>query len=591
MLKKILFSLLVILLMVLPLLTSCNGTGRTPSQTAAPAGENWWDKFGEPEYGGTITFALPADTAGFDPYGWMGNDHNYWYEPLFYPDWTVDREIWSFQGQFTPEEYFAGHLIETWEWTDATTFIGHVNKDARWQDKPPVNGREFTADDIVFHYDRSLGKGHGYTEPAPIAGQMLSNLEKVTALDKHTVEFKFKTPCSGIGFYTLADQACLNWCEAEEWVALAGEHPVTVSTGNELADWKNVVGTGPWMLTDFVENSSRTFSRNPNYWLNDPRHPENPVPYADTLKIVVVPDSASRLAALRTGKLDILGGYGGTSDVTWQQAQALENTDLERTTLVTGGAFGMAYRNDTKPFTDINVRIALDMAVDRKAIAESYYGGFTDGTPCGLITQMYTGWCYAYEDWPQELKDEYAYNPEKARQMLADAGYPNGFSTNVICYQDTEGYEVLKAYLMEVGVDMEIRVMDAAAFSSFSREGKHDQMSASGQGFDWPPNRVITHYHPSGSDHGVNRVDDPIYNEAFDEFFNAGTSAEAAAAVQKADKRSVEQHWGLFVTGAGEYVFWQPYLKGYSGEVRFWSQQILWSRLWIDQDLKKSMGR
>ena len=107
---------------------------------------------------------------------------------------------------------------------------------------------------------------------------MLSNLADVTALDKYTVEFKFKTPCAGIGFYTRADQACLNWCEAEEWVLLAGEHPVIVSSGNELAEWENVVGTGPWILTDFTENSSRTFSRNPDYWLNDPRNPENQVP-------------------------------------------------------------------------------------------------------------------------------------------------------------------------------------------------------------------------------------------------------------------------------------------------------------------------
>lgn len=84
---------------------------------------------------------------------------------------------------------------------------------------------------------------------------------------------------------------------------------------------------------------------------------------------------------------------------------------------------------------------------------------------------------------------------------------------------------------------------------------------------------------------------DPLYDSARNGFWNSANEEEAARALVKADKRSAEQHFGVFMVHDPGYVAWQPYLKGYSGEVRFWSQQIMWSRLWVDKAMKKSMGR
>jgi len=608
--RKILFYIIICCVVLITVFTGCKTTTQTTTQTittplstsspgtasTAPATTtqtHWWDKLGTPEYGGEITKAISETQTTFDPYPFMGSDHNYQYEPMFYPDWTVDRAIWSMQGMFVPSKYFAGHLAESWEITTPTTVTLHLRKGITWQNKPPVNGREFTAEDVVFHYDRLLGTGHGYTEGSPMASMLLGNWEKVTMVDKYTVVYYFKSPCSGVAFFSMSDQAAVNWFEAPEWVAMAGPAPVTNTSGTPLADWKNAVGTGPWILNDFVANTSVTYIKNPDYWCNDPRYPNNRTPYADTLKLVVISDSATRLAALRTGKIDILGGAGtGGIDIGWQKAQTLKNTNLQSMQMTPGDAYGVVFRNDSAPFTDIRVRKALNMAIDRNTIAKNLYGGTVEGKPTGLVTQAYKGWCYSYEDWPQQLKDEYAYNPQKAKELLAEAGYPNGFKTNVVTMGSfNELLEIYKAYFKEINVDMEIRVMDTTTFSSFVRESKHDQMAESNAGNNWPPTRLIEQFYSKGMDYGTNRVNDPVYDAIRDKFWSASTEEEARIALVEADKRSIEQHWGVFTVHDPGYVFWQRYLKGYSGEILFWSQQVLWSRIWVDNTLKKSMGR
>jgi len=74
----------------------------------------------------------------------------------------------------------------------------------------------------------------------------------------------------------------------------------------DMNSWENVVGTGGFMLTDYVTSSSLTYEKNPDYWSNDPVHPENPIPYLDSLKLLIISDLSSQQAAFRTGKMDMM---------------------------------------------------------------------------------------------------------------------------------------------------------------------------------------------------------------------------------------------------------------------------------------------
>jgi peptide/nickel transport system substrate-binding protein len=613
--KKVLWGLLISALILLFLIPSCTTTSTTstantpePSSTAAvtttaPATQaNWWDKFGEPVYGGKLNVASGALMGmSFDLYSFAGAEVDLWYETLFEPSWTVDRKVWSFTGMFYPDEYWQGNLAQSWEVTNPTTITAHLRQGVHWQNKAPVNGREFVAGDVQFHYDRMLGTGSGYLYGNPMYLGMAGNLDKVTAADKYTVVFKFKQP-SAQNFQTIADRFALNELDAPEWVALGGppvnEPPAAPApgppgppaaaplAGGPLTDWKQVVGTGPWMFTDFVAGSSLTFSKNPDYWAMDERHPKNKLPYADSMAILIIPDSSTRLAALRTGQIDSMNS--GTGGLQWQDQQQVAKSNPEiQIAQVPAGASGIGLRVDVAPFSDINVRIALDMAIDRGALAKGFYGGTSATTPVGFVTAAYKGYAYNYTDWPQSLKDQYAFNPEGAKKLLADSGFPNGFKTNVVCAStavQTQLLEVMKALFKDIGVELEIRSMDPTAEQAFVRDAKHDQSAAQGLAFTWPPTRLIdTYYSKTIGDcvfYGLNNAPDNVYDTLHDQMLAATDPPEAQKIFQQMDKRIIEQHYTIAAPETYSYMVWQPWLKGYSGEVLQWGQGIAYARMW-----------
>jgi peptide/nickel transport system substrate-binding protein len=459
-----------------------------------------------------------------------------------------------------------------------------------WQNKAPMNGREFVADDVVAHYDRMLGTGHGYTEPIAMFGGAFANLQNVTATDDYTVVFHFKTPCAAIAFQTLADRAVYNTIEAPE---------VAAASGGSVTDWTAVVGTGPWMLTGYVSGTSVTFSRNPDYWGTDPRYPENQLPYADTFVLLTIPDINAEIAALRTGQVDLTDS---SLNLTWQQAASIQETDPEiEWAKLPAGANGVSFRLDMAPFTDIRVRQALNMAIDRQSLADDYYGGTTTVTPVGLISTSFNGYAYAYADWSQELKDEYAYNVEGAQQLLAEAAAdgvftPNaqgGFDTNVLASNsgDLQLLQVFQTYFAAIGVNMEINAVDWATYEAMYRASEHDQMVTFGGASAWPPTRTMSQFYSGGSDNGATKVNDAGYDAIYAEFQAATTAEEAAQTVQAADKYIIEHFWAVWAPESYTFVFWQPYLKGYSGESLQWARGLTYARLWIDQALKTSMGR
>ena len=121
----------------------------------------WWDKLGEPQYGGEITIRANKDIVNFDPYFSEGLTSIFggWMERLVCDDWTVGPEEWDFRIAWHPVKYLRGQLAESWEFPEPGTHVIHLRKGVRWQNLPPANGREFTADDVVFHYRPTLRPG------------------------------------------------------------------------------------------------------------------------------------------------------------------------------------------------------------------------------------------------------------------------------------------------------------------------------------------------------------------------------------------------------------------------------------------------
>ncbi len=201
-----------------------------------------------PQYGGTLTYSTKAlGSWGSDPYfAWLDPQLTGVVEKLGIGNWGIDRDEWDFSGP-TPVSYMTGRLAESWEVLDDTTYVFHIRKGVRWHDKPPMNGRELTAYDVEYNFHRMLGLGSGFTEPAPPmfgVGFVAIPFESVEATDKWTVVCKLKEPYLPALWSILIDQSVYIM------------PPEVIKEHGDVRDWRNVVGTGPFMLTELVEESS-----------------------------------------------------------------------------------------------------------------------------------------------------------------------------------------------------------------------------------------------------------------------------------------------------------------------------------------------
>jgi peptide/nickel transport system substrate-binding protein len=545
----------------------------------------WWDKLGKPQFGGTINIRFPSNIVNFDPYNEAQLTQIFWawMESMGGPDWTLDPASFDYKIFLRPNQYRKGQLAESWEFPDPYTFVVHLRKGIHWQDIPPVNGREFTADDVVYHYQRLFGLGSGL-KPSPwhATVQAYTNLISVTAADRYTAVFKWKIANPDLVMVSLLGVNPTQVFEAREAVEKWGD----------LTDWHHAIGTGPFILKDSISGKSATLIKNPNYWGHDERYPQNKLPYADAVKIHIIPDNKQALAAMRAGEIDII------CPVSLQDAQEIGKTNPEIVQIPL--PFSMTAtidpRIDKPPFNDIRVRKAMQMAIDLPAIAKDYYHGLVDPYPAMLDSRGLKGLGFPYEEWPQDLKDEYTYNPTAAKKLLADAGYANGFKTNVVADTtvDMDLLKIVKSYLSRVGIDMEIRPMDSAAWSDFVLLGhKHDQMSQRplpAAGYAFEPIRLLHGLQTGHPTHQM--ISDPVCDTLYPRGLAAASAEEARQIYRDAIKYLARQHYSISLLQPKCFALCQPWFKGYYGQFGSITGSAVLSfdlaRFWIDKNLKKS---
>ena len=551
----------------------------------------WWDKLGKPQYGGEMILRINSNITNYDPY--VGGHHfqiySAWMEQLHTDDWTTDPAIYEYKIGFPPNQFVKGELAESWEFTEPSSCVVHLRKGIHWQDIPPVNGREFVADDIVYHYHRMYGMGSGFTKPAPghVTYTAFKNLISVTATNKYTIVFKWKTHNTEFIMQSLVGNHSPVQCI---------EAPEAVQKWEELNDWHHAVGTGAFILQEYIPDNSATLIKNPNYWGHDERYPQNKLPYIDKLKFLVMPDDTKAIEAMRVGKIDVIEG------LSFQQAQTVQKTNpqLAQFTRPRVCCGTIDPRNDKPPFNDVRVRKAMQMAIDLSSIAKNYYGGFADPFPQTLTSSHMKGWGFPYGDWPQDLKDEYAYNPSAAKKLLADAGFPNGFKTNIIANaaEPADLLMQIKYYFAAVGIDMEIRTIDNASWAARQTNQAYDQMvDNTNEGTLGMVNEPLYHLQRFQTGFKANSplVSDPVFDAFYPKAIEATDKDRLKKVLRDANEYVARQHYTISLVQPYLFGFTQPWLKGYTGQ--FGAQvnhnQLLsfyLARFWIDQNLKKAMG-
>ena len=550
-----------------------------------------------PQYGGTITFPNKENPIGTDVMvGITGSNSQSLIDPVLeklgMSDWAAPRDKFDLSAVFPPAEYTRGQLAESWSQPDPLTVIVNVRQGVRWHDKAPMNGRELTAQDVEFNFHRQLGIGSGFTEPSETLtyGYMWPGVKavSVTATDESTVVFKLQEPALTILHAILHENGSFIY------------PPEVIQEHGDANDWRNLVGTGPMMLTEWVEGSSWTWEKIPDYWGYDEKYPENRLPYVDRMRALVMPEAVTQLAAMRTGQLDLLSWLSPLSSL--DQVESLQKTNPGIRIWPSAGAsiYSVGLNVQVEPFDDIRVRKALQMAINLEEINNAYYRGYADIIPQGQLSRFVSEAVIQFEDWPEDVKKVFDYDTEAAESLLDEAGYERGedgvrIETDIMHFasRDLNFTQLLLSYWKKIGVDVEIDVQERAGFGP-RRASADFRMMMAGESagktsaLGWAGGiRYLAETQWNSSN-----VNDPWYEAKFKEKQAATTMEEVNSVTKELNQYAIEQFWTLFTPISPTYATSQPWLIGYNGENNLGKNrpQSILTRLWIDQELKAAMG-
>jgi peptide/nickel transport system substrate-binding protein len=535
-----------------------------------------------PKPGGTLnigTVYVTLSALSFDPADWnwkLQHDTGNYLESLFAADLTKSvhngGQYPFYADAWLPSDAIRGELAETWAWKENPLRVEiDLRKGIMFPDKPGVmKSRELVADDVVFSFN------HLAKSPKAIPAYF-DYIDKVEATGEHQVTFFLKD-------YNA------------EWDYRFGWGYYSVIMPHEMAEagaqnWKNAVGTGPFQLTDYVQGNSSTYVKNPAYWDTVKiGGTDYKLPFADKVIYHTIKDEASQIAALRTAKLDILEA------IRWQNIESLKKTSPQlqwSRWLLMSGTF-LAMRVDTKPFDDIRVRRAMNYAVNKQEIVSSYYGGNAElfGYP---QHPDYTGYWEPLSAMPDSIKELFVYDPDKAKKLLAEAGYPNGFSVKVqVCACNADHMDLLPlvaAYLEQVGVKLEIQTMEYGAFLS-AMTSKTNAAGYFMNNGHTNPTRTLGKSFVTNEVWNPSHYSDPVFDTKMAAVSRTRDEPTRQLMIKELTRYILDKAPYLWLPTSYVYTAWWPWVKNYGGELRAGAVRPgpIYARIWIDQDMKKQMG-
>ena len=574
-------------------------TGANVTATTTSTG-SWYDSLGTPTYGGTLVDRISQDIITWDPYASTNGQAGYapYLAQLWYGNYAVDPSIWDFEIGWLPDQYATGWMMTGYTMPNPYTVICSLRQNVYWQNLAPVNGRQFVASDVVNHYDRLLGLGNGFSkDPYYVSVTGWNPLLSVVATDKYTVTFNWQQGAVGpTSILTIMEAAGAdNSIEAPESVAA-----YTTATQPQLLNWQNAVGTGPFILKDFVDSSSATYVANPNYWGTDLRWPQNKLPYISTLSILIIPNAPTAEAAMRVGKID---GFGSMPT---QDALNMMKTNPEIVVKQKpqGNEYTLDPNNQSAPFNNEQVREALQHAIDIKTIAATYYQGYATPWPASLTENQMGigGWGDPYTQWPANVQAQYTYDPTLCKTMLSAQNFNFSTTYNLVLETDADQglYQIVQSELASVGVNISITSLQPSQWSSqVMTAHAYNAFAARNQGilgFNFDIFRQFMRFTPGYQSNYI-QVNDPTMTA----FNNNAIAATSVAAVQQllhdANLYVAEQHFAISLAQPSTFNLVQPWIMGAVGNNTLGDAVTgagfgdgVPIAVWINQSTKTSLG-
>ncbi|RSL32508.1 glutathione ABC transporter substrate-binding protein [Salibacterium salarium] len=424
------FFLAVLFSLVLAACASEPNEGGEETEQDTGAEENGGESDSTSSNGQDLTIAWLSDVKGIDPQG--SND---------VPSSNVQHNI--FETLVTQDENMdiQPGLATEWEQTEDTTWEFTLREDVTFHD-----GAEFNAEAVKATFDRIRDEDIG--SPRAFLYEMV---EEVNVIDDYTVEFVTKFPFAPLPSHLAHNGGGIISPDAieEDYAAMEeGEDP-----GSYIDE--NPAGTGMFKLQEWDSGNKIVLEKNEDYWGEKPS--------LDTVTFQVTPEDLTRVGELETGKSDIIFPVS-PSDIS-----RVDN--MENASMYVQKSLSLEYisfNTQKEPFDDKRVRQALSMAVDKDQIVD----GIMDGAATKAVAPIGEN-VFGFSDEVEGLP----YDPEQAKELLAEAGYEDGFSTTLWTNDDRERQdiaEVVQQQLKEINVDVEIEVLEWGAYLDSTAEGEHD---------------------------------------------------------------------------------------------------------------------
>ena len=467
-----------------------------------------WAADPPPQQGGTVTVAITADPPGWDPTASTSQEiarvvyHNV-YEGLV----RLDRS-----GKIVPA------LAKSWTVSpDGTTLTFQLRSGVTFHDGTP-----FTPEDVVKTFERAKDKTSGHTHP-----EYYASIDTIVAGPGNTVVFHLSKPNSSLLFN------------------LARPDSVIYPPSKAATQRSHPIGTGPFMFSSYAPGSEVVLVRNPHYYIQGE-------PYLDKVVFKIMPDPNTRFAALQAGDIDMIA-----SSLPPEQYLRIKNGSVPGVKGAEGTAtteITLALNNARPPLNDKRVREAITMAIDKKAIVQ--------GAMFGLGTVISTHMTPAE---PYYINpDPYPYDPAKAKQLLAEAGYPNGFKIKFELPQpypiERRTGQVIAQQLKQVGIDAQVSVVEWTTWLQRIFLGGDYDMTIIGHS---EPRDISIYGNPNYYFHYDNPVVQNLLKQA-----EAATSPQ----VQTADYQEVGKI--IAQDAVNVWVFSPPYLVAARNDIYgFWTNQ------------------
>lgn len=418
-----------------------------------------------PQYGGTLVFGRGGDSTSMDP------SHATDGESFYAASAVYDNLV---QFKYGSTEIEPG-LAESWTVSpDGLEYTFKLRKGVMFhKTKFFKKSSEFTSKDVVFSLKRQFDKNHPYNKVGGAfkywSAMDMSNIVKdVIAVDKYTVKITLKKQEAPF----IANLAM------EFAMMLSADYAAELTKkGKQEQLGRYPVGTGPFSFVKWIKDDRIIFKANKKYW--DGR------PYVNTLIFKVITNNSVRAAELKAGQIHIMD-FPNPAEVTDLEA----NPKIKLVKQEGLNVGWLAFNNERKPFDNVLVRRAIRHAINTEGIVKAVYAGLGKVAVNPIPPTM---WSYN-----KNLKG-YDYNPEKAKKLLAEAGFANGFETNIWAMPVARPYnpngrkvaEAMQADLAKVGIKVKIISYDWGTYLKKSSHGEHDMVLIGWTGDNGDPDNFL----------------------------------------------------------------------------------------------------